>query len=291
MKVILNRSKKLHVVGMLCLRKKLLALVLITGCLCFVNTAYAQSGGNSSGEQQVTHKVTGVVTDSKGEPVIGAGIRVKGANNGTITDVNGKFALNAKEGSVLVVSFMGFATKEIKVSGNGPVSVSLTESAQAIDEVVVVGYGTQKKISVTGSVSAVKSDEIMRAPLPNISQALVGKLSGITTRQESGEPGNDNANIYVRGIGTTQGGSPLSLVDGVERSFSNLDPSEIESVTILKDAAAAAVYGIRGANGVILVTTRRGLENKPTVTYTTSYTLSSSTRMPEYLSGEEYVKW
>lgn len=291
MKVILNKSKKLHEVGMLCLRKKLLVSILIAVCLCVVDTTtYAQSGGNSSGEQ-VTHKVTGVVTDSKGEPVIGAGIRVKGANNGTITDVNGKFALNAKEGSVLVVSFMGFTTKEIKVSGKGTVSISLTESAQAIDEVVVVGYGTQKKLSVTGSVSSVKSDEIMRAPLPNISQALVGKLSGITTRQESGEPGNDDANIYVRGIGTTQGGSPLSLVDGVERSFSNLDPSEIESVTILKDAAAAAVYGIRGANGVILVTTRRGLENKPTVTYTTSYTLSSSTRMPEYLSGEEYVKW
>lgn len=290
MKVILNRSKRLHGVKLLCLRKELLAVLLLITCLGNVNMAYAQSSGNSSGEQ-ATRKVTGIVIDSKGEPVIGASVRLKGSSIGTITDVNGKFSIPAKEGSILVISFIGFSTKDVIVSGKGSLNITLTESSQSIDEVVVVGYGTQKKVSVTGSVASVKSDEILRAPLPNISQALVGKLSGLVTRQESGEPGNDDVTMYVRGIGTTQSASPLVLVDGVERSFSNLDPSEIENVTILKDAAAAAVYGVRGANGVILVTTKRGLENKPTINYTTSYTLSSSTRMPQYLSGEEYVKW
>ncbi|HEX3007724.1 MAG TPA: TonB-dependent receptor, partial [Bacteroidales bacterium] len=151
--------------------------------------------------------------------------------------------------------------------------------------------GTQKTASLVGSVSTVKSDQIMKAPTSNISQALVGRLSGLVTRQASGQPGSDNVDIYVRGFGTLNSNSPLILVDGVERSYNSLDPNEIESVTILKDAAASAVYGVRSANGVILVTTKRGSEGKPRINYTTSYSVSSNTRMPDYLNGEEFVKW
>ena len=237
-------------------------------------------------------KISGKVTDISGNPLPGVSVLQKGTTNGTITDANGSYSLNGiTPNSSIVFSFIGMKTKEIPFNGKTTINVSLADETIGIDEVVVVGYGTQKKASLIGSVASVNSTELVKAPMANISQALVGKLPGLITRQSSGQPGNDGVDMYVRGFGSLNSNSPMILVDGVERSFNNLDPSEIESVTILKDASASAVYGVRGANGVILVTTKRGKESKPVISYTASYSLSSNTRMPEYLSGEEYVKW
>ncbi len=237
-------------------------------------------------------KVSGKVTDSAGNALPGVSVSVKGSTNGTVTDSSGAYSLSSiPQNSVLVYSFVGMKTQEIKVAGKNSINVVLLDEAIGIDEVVVVGYGTQKKASLIGSVASVNSTELVKAPMANVSQALVGKLPGLITRQSSGQPGNDGVDMYVRGFGSLNSNAPMILVDGVERSFNNLDPSEIESVTILKDASASAVYGVRGANGVILVTTKRGKESKPVISYTASYTLSSNTRMPEYLNGEEYVKW
>ena len=237
-------------------------------------------------------KVMGKVSDIKGGTLPGVSVVLKGTTNGTITDALGNFSLSAiPENSILLFSFVGMKTQEIAVNGKGVINAILTEEVVGIDEVVVVGYGTQKRASLIGSVASVNAAEITRVPMPNVSQALVGKLPGLITRQSSGQPGNDGVDMYVRGFGSLNSNSPMMLVDGVERSFNTLDPNEIESISILKDASAAAVYGVRGANGVILVTTKRGKESKPMINYTTSYTLSENTRMPQYLNGEEYVKW
>lgn len=236
--------------------------------------------------------VKGSVTDITGSKIPGVTVLVKGTAIGSLTDANGNYFLsNIPGNSLLVYSFVGMKPQEVQVNGRTVIDVVLEEATISVDEVVVVGYGTQKKASLIGSVSTVKSDEIERAPMPNISQAIVGKLPGLITRQSSGQPGADDVDMYVRGFSSLNNNSPMMLVDGVERSFNNLDPAEIESITILKDASASAVYGVRGANGVILVTTKRGNISKPEFTYTTSYTLSSNTRMPEYLNGEEFVKW
>jgi TonB-linked SusC/RagA family outer membrane protein len=255
--------------------------MLILFTLCVIITA-----------QISAQTVKGKVLDVQGDPIIGATVMEKGTHNGTITDAKGLFTLkmNLLKG-ILEVRYLGYQPKEVQIAGDNYLTIRLQEENSTLNEVVVVGYGTEKKISLTGSVSTVKSGDILRAPLPTISQAIEGQLPGLITQQASGEPGNDGVTMYVRGIGTTQGASPLVLVDGVERTIDNLDPSEIESVTILKDAASAAVYGVRGANGVILVTTKRGAEGVPTINYSTSYTLSSNTRMPQYLNGPEYVSW
>ena len=237
-------------------------------------------------------KVSGKVSDVAGTSLPGVSVVVKGTTNGTITDASGKFSFSAiPENATLDFSFIGMKPQEIAVNGKTVINAVLTEEAVTIDEVVVVGYGTQKRASLIGSVASVNAAEITRVPMPNVSQALVGKLPGLITRQSSGQPGNDGVDMYVRGFGSLNSNSPMMLVDGVERSFNNLDPNEIESISILKDASAAAVYGVRGANGVILVTTKRGKESKPMATYSGSYTLSENTRMPQYLNGEEYVKW
>lgn len=237
-------------------------------------------------------KITGEVVDQQGEALIGVTIIVKETKQGTVSDIDGKFVLDVpSSNSVLKFTYVGYSSKEVKVGDQLNMKVVMSSNSVELDELVVVGYGTQRKASLIGSLSSVKADEITKAPTANISQALVGKLPGLVTNQASGLPGADEVAMYVRGFGSLNNNAPLVLVDGVERSFQKMDPSEIESVTILKDAAAAAVYGVRGATGVVLVTTKRGKEGKPKFTYSGSYTLSESTRMPKYLNGEEYVKW
>lgn len=239
-----------------------------------------------------TVTVSGIVRDDKHEPLPGVTVTVKGTKRITLTDNNGKFHLQSPGSSVtLVFTYLGFQARELIARSGRDVEVTMQSTSSNLNEVVVVGYGTQKRASLLGSVSSVQSDQLMKTPITNISQAIVGKLPGLITSQSSGLPGSDQVDIYVRGFSSLNKNTPLILVDGVERSFNNLDPSEIESVTVLKDAASAAVYGVRGATGVILVTTKRGLEGKPAFTYTGSYTLSANTRMPEYLNGEEFVKW
>lgn len=236
-------------------------------------------------------EVKGVVKDPTGETVIGASILEKGTTNGTITDFDGNFVLTVSDNAVLQISYIGFQTQEINVKGKTSFVVTLKEDSEVLDEVVVVGYGAQKKESVVGAISQVSSKELLKSPAGNVSQALAGKIAGVVTSQTSGAPGADDAQIYIRGRATFAGDAqPLILVDGVERQFSQIAPDDIESISVLKDASATAVYGVRGANGVMLITTKRGKEQKPVVSITANWQIQSPTRNSKYLNSYESVK-
>ena len=229
--------------------------------------------------------VKGNITDEKNEPVIGATVRVKGASIGSITDVDGHFKVlvNDVSKSVLVVSYVGYETQEIPLNGKTIVKIVLQETANELQEIMVVGYGTQKKETLTGAIASVKTEALLKSPAAGVANSLAGQIPGLSSNAVSGQPGKEDPAIYIRGVGSlTEGASsPLILVDGVERSFFQMDPNEIESVTILKDASATAVFGVRGANGVVLVTTRRGEEGKAKIQVTSSVGLQQSTRQLE----------
>ena len=238
-------------------------------------------------------KARGVVLDQEKLPVPGAGVLIRGTTIGAVTGLDGKFELEIQAQYAkgeLEFSCFGYETVYRPV-GRSYYEVILSEAALNLDEAVVVGYGVQKKGDLTASVASVNQKTLKNAPVDNITGMLGGKLPGLVSRQTTGLPGENDAAIYIRGVSTTGNSAPLVLVDGVEREFSNLDPSEIASITILKDAASAAVYGVKGANGVILVTTRRGDATKPTFTYNGSVTFSSNTDMVELLDGPEYAYW
>lgn len=231
--------------------------------------------------QQQT-KVTGVVYDGNGDAVIGATVKVKGTSIGVITDFEGKFELNvSNKNAVLEVSFIGFKSQEVILKNRKHVVVNLSEDVQNLEEVTVVAYGVQKKATLTGAISSVGSDALLKSPSASIANSLAGQLPGVSSMQTSGQPGADDAKIFVRGVGslTEAGASPLILVDGVERSFFQMDPNEIESINILKDASATAVFGVRGANGVILVTTKRGEEGNAKISVSSNVGIQMPTRM------------
>lgn len=229
-------------------------------------------------------KITGRVVDNKEEPIIGASVIVKGSKVATITDVNGNFSLNATNQSLLTVSYIGYLSSEVKVGSQANLLIKLEENTELLNEVVVVGYGTQKKVNVTGSVSTVNGSVISKSPVSNITNSLVGNLPGLRATMRSGEPGFDESSIDIRGFGDA-----LIIVDGVPSSFSQLDPAEIESVSILKDGSAA-IYGVRSANGVVLVTTKKGATAKPKITYNTYYGVQSITRYPKFANAAEYAE-
>ncbi|PWG81517.1 TonB-dependent receptor [Pararcticibacter amylolyticus] len=236
--------------------------------------------------------VKGKVTDEKGEPLPGASVRVKGTSSGATTDANGVFRLaGVPESSILVITYTGFIQQEIPLKGREDLTVILKENATELNQVVVVGYGTQRKASVTGSVAQISGKELGTAPTSNLSSMLQGRLPGLVTRQTSGQPGSDGASLLVRGISTTANSSPLIIVDGFERDFPSINPEEVESVTVLKDASAIAVYGVRGANGVVLVTTKRGSVQKNTINVNSALSLSSNTNFPAFLDGPGYAYW
>lgn len=234
--------------------------------------------------------VEGKVTSPDGAPLPGVAVVIDGTLTGTVSDNDGNWSLTASQGDVLVFSCLGYGTRHCIVQGSG-MNVVLEPDALSMDEIVVVGYGTQKKIDVTGSVSAVKGDELLKAPTPNLVNALAGKMTGVITTQQSGKPGLDDPTFVIRGRSTFGDNSVLTLVDGVERSISKLDPNEIESVTVLKDAASAAIYGVRGANGVVLVTTKRGNEGRTKVEYSGTVGLQSPTVVPDMMNAYEYAKY
>ena len=267
-----------------------IVMILLAGGLTL--PAYSVDPENlTSGQQQI--KVTGTIKDATtGEAMVGVNIQVKGTTIGVMTDIDGKFSLSAPDkNSILIFSFIGYVTQEISLNGQTIVNVALKSEATSLDEVVVVGYGTQKRISVTGAVVSVESDFLLKSPNAAVSNTLAGRVTGLTTVQFSGRPGNDDPSIYVRGIGSLSEGSstPLMLVDGVERSFTQIDPNEIESVSILKDASATAVYGIRGANGVIIVTTKRGIEGAPKISITSSFGLQAPTYLVDMADSYTYA--
>ena len=251
----------------------------------FVIVALNANGAGNESIQQI--RIAGTVTDSKtGELMPGVNVLVQGTTVGTMTDVTGKYTIEApNENSVLVFSFISYASQSITVGSQTTINVSLVEEISTLDEVVVVGYGTQKKVNLTGAVSSMNSEKFTVAPSMNVSTLLYGNLPGLIPLQRSGQPGEDDVSLSIRGFS-----SALVVVDGVVgRDFTRLDPSEIESFTILKDAASAAVYGVSGGNGVILVTTKKGKLGKPMFNYVMNYGVQHVTKWPRFVNSEEYA--
>jgi len=230
--------------------------------------------------------ITGTVTSSEnGQPLVGATILVKGTSIGALTGPDGKFTLTVPDGNVtLLISYIGYKSQEVPLNGRTNITVSLEVDYASLEEVVVTGYTTQKKENLTGSIGVVSARELDARPITSASQSLQGKVSGVFVNQNSGEPGQDGATILVRGIGTLNNADPLILVDGIEAPFDNIDPNDIESITVLKDAASAAIYGSRAANGVVLITTKRGRRGeKPTFSYNGFVGFEQATNVPDYI--------
>lgn len=242
----------------------------------------------SLGAQAQADMIKGSVFDDTGEALIGATIMAEGKTGvGTVTDIDGNFTLKVKPGTKLRVTYVGYEPQT--VTAQDGMRIVLKNSATTLNAVEVVAYGVQKKVTVTGAISSVKGDELVKTPVSSVNNVLAGTLTGVTTVQTSGEPGDDAATVYVRGQGTWNNSAPLIQVDGVERSMNDIDPEEIESITVLKDASATAVFGVRGANGVVLITTKRGKEGKPKIDISTSFSAVNPTKMIEQASSWEYA--
>ncbi len=235
--------------------------------------------------------IKGTVVDATGEPLIGVNVSVKGTAIGIITDIDGKYTLEVPTNATLVFSYIGYRTQELSVGNQTTINITMQEDTQNINEVVVVGYGVQKKETVTGSVSTLKGDDLVKSPVANLSNAIAGKMSGVVTYQRSGEPGYDGATIRIRGSNTLGNNDPLVVIDGVAAragGLERLDPNEIETMSVLKDASAA-IYGARAANGVILITTKKGRQGKkPEFTYSFNQGWSKPTNLPEMCDAVQY---
>lgn len=215
--------------------------------------AQRQKGAKGNGK-----KVTGVIADTNGEPLIGATVKVKGTQIATVTDFDGNYSIEAPEGATLEVSYIGFNTQEVKVGSRNSYNIEMAEDNNSLEELVVIGYGTVKKKDLTGAISAVKGDDLSNRRTTMLSSALQGALSGVMVRRSSSAPGSGAGSIHVRGVTTMGDSSPLVIVDGVEGDLDYVNANDVENVTVLKDAAAASIYGSKAAAGVILVTTKRG---------------------------------
>lgn len=237
--------------------------------------------------------VKGVVTDNQGEPIPGANVMVKGTTTGTFTDIDGNFVLETEPAAVLEISSIGFQTKTVAVNGKAIIEVILESDSESLEETVVIAYGTKSKATITGALSSVDTEDLMKSPTASVTNMLAGSMPGVASVQSSGQPGKDAAAIYIRGCGSLNDNlaSPLVLVDGVERDFTQLDPNEIESISVLKDASSTAVFGVRGANGVILVTTRRGSSGKPQISVSTSAGLQQPISLVEQTGSYEYARF
>ena len=270
------------------LKVKLLSVVLLTAFVTLaagerVLAAKPELAINPAEQQK---KITGKVSDVTGAPIPGATVVVPGTTVGSTTDIDGNFTLALPAtAKTLLVSFVGMIPKEIPVGNATSFRVVLSESTIGVEEVVIVGYGTQKKESVVGAITQVNNQSLMRSGSSNVTNAITGKLSGVLTIQQTGEPGASNSEIVIRGLSSWNGSAPLVLVDGVERDFNTLDPNEINTISVLKDASATAVFGARGANGVIIVTTKRGKVGKPVLDFSASYGIQKATRIPDHISS------
>ncbi|MFA9370863.1 MAG: TonB-dependent receptor [Labilibaculum antarcticum] len=241
-------------------------------------------------DSQQQKSVSGKVTDPSGIPLPGATIMVKGTTNGTISDIDGNYTLlNVPGNSVLVYSFIGMRSQEIPFDGRTNVNVTLTEETIGLNEVIAVGYGTQKKANLTGAVGSVQMGDMESRPLTNASLALQGTVAGVYALQSSGKPGDDNAVISIRGVGTWTNNSPLVIIDGFPGSMSDVNANDIETISVLKDAASCSIYGNRAANGVILITTKKGTAGKMKVSYNGYFGVQKATRLPSVLNSVEYA--
>lgn len=242
--------------------------------------------------QQKGIKVSGTVVDGENSPLIGVSVTVKGSKDAAITDIDGHFYISVpSKNSVLVFNYLGFKQQEVRVGSDINFNIQLKEDAVATDEVVVVGYGNQKKLSVIGSIQTLDPGKLQTGSSRSLSNNLAGQLAGVIAYQPSGEPGYDNSQFWIRGISSfnTGNNNPLVLVDGVERSLNDIDPAEIESFSVLKDASASAMYGVRGANGVIIINTKRGMVAKPSVDFRFEQSITKPTKLPEFIGAAEYM--
>lgn len=264
--------------------RRIIQLIVFLIGTCFLQEANAQRWS-----------VSGKVTDPAGVPMPGVSVLLKGSTVATLSDGNGSYTLSIPEkSSILVFSYIGSKTKEVVVSKAGVYNVTMEDAANDLNELVVVGYGSQRKSSVTGSISTLNDKELLQSPVGDLSNALAGRVPGVITKQPAGEPGADAAQIYIRGNATFGNATmePLFVIDGIVRSFrdfSQMDANEIESVNVLKDASSAAIFGVKGANGVVLVTTKRGKIGKVSASYTMNYGVSQVTRLPKNLGSYEYA--
>ena len=238
-------------------------------------------------------EVKGKVTDNRMEPIPGANVMIQGPTVGTFTDIDGNYAIMTDAKSVLEFSSIGFMDRSINVSGRSVLDVVLESDTESIEETVVIAYGTKTKATITGALSSVGTEDLLKSPATSVTNMLAGSLPGVSAVQTSGQPGKDAATLYIRGSGSLDNSlaAPLVMVDGVERDFSQIDPNEIESISVLKDASSTAVFGVRGANGVILVTTRRGLSGKPKVSVSTSVGLQQPISLVEQTGSYEYARF
>jgi TonB-linked SusC/RagA family outer membrane protein len=266
---------KLKLIQML-MQKMFKSLILICAALTVSITVMAQQN------------VKGVVTDDTGEPLPGVTVIEFGTTRGIVTDIDGAYSIQVSPEASLQFSFIGMVSQTIEVKNKTTIDVKLKPDAIGLEEVVVIGYGEKKKITVTGAVSTISHDELVKSPSASIGNSLAGKITGISSVQTSGMPGGDEAQLFIRGVGTLNDASPLTIVDGVERPFTQIDPEEIESISILKDASATAVYGVRGANGVIIVTTKRGEVGKTKISVTTSFGVQQPTKIIEKANSYIY---
>lgn len=267
-------------------------LLLLWMFVCGVQIISIATAFGQSGSLQAALTVKGKIIDEKGVELPGASVTIKGTSKGTSSDASGNYSIVVSTGQTLIFSFTGYVSKEITVGNNTEINIQLKADSKALDEVVVVGYGTKKKVTVTGSVATVKGSEIKQSPSANLSNSLAGRAPGVIASNRSGEPGNDFSNILIRGKGTLNDNSPLVVIDGVANrgSFERLNPDDIESISILKDASAA-IYGAQAANGVILITTKKGKSGKPVVTYTGSYGTTQPTRLPNPVNAGQYATY
>ncbi|WP_026753753.1 TonB-dependent receptor [Sediminibacter sp. Hel_I_10] len=249
-------------------KQKLLTLVLI---YC---TTFAIAQNSLSGK---------VVDASSDTPLLGASVLVKGTNYGTQTDFDGNFEIDVNSGDVIIISYLGYVSQEVEIKDQTSLTIALKEDSNALDEIVVIGYGSKSKTKVISAISTIDEETLKKQPVPNVSNALEGLASGLFVRQTSGEPGFSNSSFEVRNFGNA-----LVIVDGAPGDLNQLDPNEIENISVLKDAAAASVYGVQGGNGVVLITTRKGKVGKPKLTYSNQFTYTAFTNYPDFLSSAEY---
>ena len=273
------------------MNKKVRKTALLMGVMALLGLGYssnAYAAGDVQNVQQATKKITGTVVDAQG-PVIGASVMEKGTTNGTVTDFDGNFTLNVNPGATIVISYIGYETQEIKVGNQSNINITLNEDDAVLEEVVVVGYGVQKKKLVTGATVQVKGEDIAKLNTTSALEAMQSSTPGVQITQSSSQPGK-GYKVYIRGIGTTGDSSPLYVIDGVAGGDINaINPNDIESIDVLKDAASAAIYGSRAANGVILVTTKQGKEGKIELSYNGAIGWSNVAKRPQLLNAQQYM--
>lgn len=242
----------------------------------------------SVSDQKPGQTIQGTVMDERGEPIIGANVLEKGTTNGAITNIDGIFSLSVAENAVVQVSYIGYISQEIRVGNQTNLIIKLVEDTQALDEIVIVGYGTQKKANLTGAVESIKSSRLESKPVTTLAQALAGEAAGMSIEQNSGQPIAAQGSIRIRGVGTWTNADPLVLVDGIAMSINDVVPTDVESISVLKDAASASIYGSRAANGVILITTKRGEKGKISLSYTGNVGFQTPTRTPQMAESWQY---